>query len=149
MYEQKDYRKKWGELEKATDNLNKEIFGLRCKIEGIRAEIADIPYAGYHEREKHLMELEERLSEIKVLVTEEDLQIRIPKEFASITSVYGVEEFDPVNVIRVMFNLSATVQRAEAEILPGDETSYSEKGICGSLIDAIFEFEVAFLNYID
>ena len=54
--EEKENREKWEKLEKATDNLNKEVFGLRCKIEGIRAEIADIQYAGYHEREKHLME---------------------------------------------------------------------------------------------
>ena len=145
--QEKEYLEKWNDLERATECLKKEIFGLQCKIEGIQEErlrIGVIP----NKNDEYLMNFQQALSGIYIEVTEENMKIRIPERLATeIEEAVTAEGFNVIDTMKVILNLRDAILLNEADLLPGDETSYNSDGMASNLIDALQWFEKSFLNY--
>ena len=138
------YRRNWRNLELATENLKKQLFGLQCKLEGVEAEI-NAKLHPWEEcgRVKQLKEAEKAVSNIKIQVTEENLYIAIPNILGERRGKsLIVENFDVREVIYVISELKVMLTFIECRILP-----VSEKSLLADLNAAIFGFESAFQTY--
>lgn len=146
--QEKKYLEEWDDLERATEKLKMEIFGLQCKIEGISEErliMGVIPNKNDYEGLKNF---QVALSGIYIEVTEENMKIKIPSELATeIEDAVTAEGFNVIDTMKVILNLRDAILINEAELLPGEETSYNNASMAGDLIDALQFFEKAFLNY--
>lgn len=146
--EVKEYRKKWRNLEEATINLKKEIFGLACKVEGvIVAKENDELSKSWCES---LDKMKLALNQIKVEVSEDKFEFWIPEYFLRGESgTIGTVDFNVIGTMKILKNLKISIISFEALTLPGEQTSYHNHGLATNLLKAISEFEDAFLEYME
>lgn len=148
LKEVEEYRKKWGNLEDATTNLKKEIFGLACKIEGVIASKEKDEFSKSWREELYEMKL--ALNQIKIEVSEDEFKFYIPEYFLKGKSgVLCTYDFNVIGTIQILKTLKSSIISYEALTLPGKESSYHNYGLAKSLLKAISEFENAFLEYME
>lgn len=142
--QEQEYREKWSALEAATKELQKQIFGLQCKIEGVCTERETVEY---DEALKELKEFRTKLGEIQIDITEEALHILFPDYFVKKEDTRIISEFNVLYVIDSTLQLAQTIREKEVKLLPGEVTSYEQKGLAADLLDAILNFQDKFLEY--
>lgn len=145
--EEKEYLEKWGRLQDATEELKKEIYGMRCRLEGIIA---------CKENEKDTETWVEALGMfysalggIKIEIEEERFNFFMPEYFLGTEGgVIGTFDWNVNTVIEILNNIRNTIIANQKFYLVGLNYGCCEYGIVSSLVYAISDFEESFLNYI-
>lgn len=142
MYkEEREYREKWYNLESATQELKKEIYGFACKVEGVIAQ-RNIEQNYF---DSLLQDLVIALKGINIEISEESCIFTISEYFLKSTlGTISVNTFSYIEVACMLKSLEDTVINSEKIMLPN---MCYHKPLSEDLIKAIAKFKNAFLYY--
>ena len=140
--ESKNYYQKWGALEDAARELEKEIFGLICKIDGVISTMNMYNFDEHYQIEK-LTELKNSLKSIIIKVNEEEQIIILPDYFKADLDLerLSVEGFNAMDTVYVLNNFKhGLIYQQRNTIL-----AYR---LISNLLKAIKAYREAFLEYV-
>lgn len=146
--EEKEYLEKWGRLQDATEELKKEIYGMRCKIKGVieckkQKKLTELSI-------ESLDKFDLALGAIKIEIEEESFNFFIPEYFLGTEGgVIGINSWNVIAVIKMLKCIAKTILAEETISLPGENSSYHGYGLAKDLLIAISDFEDAFLDYME
>ena len=145
-------QKLWKKLEEATQNFHREIYGMRCKVEGVMEEKKSNDKKGLS---KHWIDELDKftvaLSEVKLELTMDSMEFYVPSYFStfSSSSVVGIYEYNAAATVILLKKLRKAVISFEGNSLPGNNTAHNSYGLATNFLRALSDFEDCFLEYVD